>query len=118
MKLGNFDTPITILETRYKKDSEGFASPINVPIACVRACVEVKNTSEKWANNAMLQDVSALFRIRYIPNRVITTDMLIECHLGKFNIASIENIRGRNMYIEILAKKVVPNAKGNNEAAR
>lgn len=107
MALGRMDTPITIVENTFQKDSEGFKTPIAHPIACVRACVEVRNTSEKWSNNAMLQDVSALFRIRYIPNKNITTDMQIECYLGKFNITSVENIRGKNMYIEILAKKVV-----------
>ncbi len=116
MGLGSMNIPITILETKMVKDKDGFVSPADVPVASVRAYKEDKNTTEKWTNRAIFQQASALFRFRYIPRTVITTDMKIECADGKYNIMSVENIKGRNMYIEVLAKKeVVPNGAGNNE---
>jgi hypothetical protein len=119
MAIGNMDTPITIIEIRKVKDKDGFAKEQEIPVACVRSRKEDKNTSEKWSNRAMFQDASALFTIRYIPNLQITTDMKIECCTGRYDIKSIENVRGRNMYIQLLAKKeVAPNGKSNNETAR
>ncbi|MCI6360555.1 MAG: phage head closure protein [Eubacterium coprostanoligenes] len=118
MALGRMDTPITILTTSKVMDEQGFATTKTHPIACVRAYKEDKNTTEKWSNRAMFQDASSLFRIRYIPNKTITTNMQIECYDGTYDITSVENIRGKNMYIEILGKKVVaPNAKGIDETS-
>ena len=107
MALGRLDTPITFTIMQKVKDEEGFISVKPHPIACVRAYKEDKNTSEKWVNKALLEDVTTLFQIRYIPNIRITTDMQIECFDGTYDIKSVENIKGRNMYLQILAKKKV-----------
>lgn len=107
MALGRLDTPITFTLLSKEKDEEGFSNMVSHPIACVRAYKEDKNTTEKWANKALLEDVTTLFQIRYIPNIRITTDMQIECFDGTYDIKSVENIKGRNMYLQILAKKKV-----------
>ena len=107
MALGRLDTPITFTLLSKEKDEEGFSNMVSHPIACVRAYKEDKNTTEKWANKALLEDVTTLFQIRYLPNIKITTDMQIECFDGTYDIKSVENIKGRNMYLQILAKKKV-----------
>lgn len=119
MGLGALNTPITILETRIVKDKQGFGVPKEMPVACVRAYKEDKNATEKWANNAVFQQASALFRFRFIPRVAVTTDMKIECYSGRYDIISVENIKGKNMYIEVLAtKEVKPNGEGNDEIPR
>ena len=107
MALGRLDTPITFTLLSKEKDEEGFSNMVFHPIACVREYKEDKNTTEKWANKALLEDVTTIFQIRYLPNTKITTDMQIECFDGTYDIKSVENIKGRNMYLQILAKKKV-----------
>ena len=41
-----------------------------------------------------------------IPGIAITTDHIIVCDGGRYNITSVEDVKGRGMYIEVLAKKV------------
>ena len=116
MGIGAMNTPITILETQIVKDKDGFGVPKEMPVACIRAYKEDKNATEKWANNAMFQQTSALFRFRCIPHTTITTEMKIECYSGRYDRISVENIKGKNMYIEVLAtKEVKPNGKGYDE---
>ena len=63
--------------------------------------------TEKWQNKALLNEASAIFIFRYIPHLTLTTDMAIECNGIRYNILSIENIRGKNMYYEVATKKEV-----------
>ena len=79
-----------------------------VDLAKVRAYREGRHGSEKWANRATFSTATDLFRFRCIPHIEITTDMLILCDNRKFEITSVENVKGRNMYIEVLAKEVKP----------
>lgn len=114
MAIGDLRTPIIILEIKHGKDKEGFASTTEEPVACVRSYKEDKNTTEKWSNRALFQQASSLFKIRYIPHLNITTDMKIECYDGMYEILSVENVKGKNMYIEILARKeVMPDGKND-----
>ncbi len=62
----------------------------------------------KWANRAVFTQATDLFRFRYIPDVEIETGMIIVCNTGRFEIESIENIKNKNMYIEVLAKEVKP----------
>jgi hypothetical protein len=43
--------------------------------------------------------------------------MVIVCESGRFEITSVEDVKGRGMYIEVLAKEVKPSGKGYNENA-
>ena len=47
-----------------------------------------------------------MFRFRVIPDVTVTPDLYIDCQGERFKILSVENIRGRGMYLEILAEKV------------
>jgi head-tail adaptor len=83
-----------------------FAEKGDVILASVRAYKEDKHGSEKWANRAAFSQASALFRFRRIPNLEITTDLVLVCSDGRYNIISVEDVKGRGMYIEVLAEKV------------
>lgn len=103
------NTTIHIIGLTQEKDKDGFSTPRETVLACVRAYKENRNSTEKWANRAVLQDASALFRFRYLPGLALTTDMVIDCFDGRYNITSAENVKDRNMYWEVIARKeVVP----------
>lgn len=106
MSFGKINTFIEIISTVPTKDSEGFVNTGDTIIASIRAYKEDKNSSEKWANNATFLTASSLFRLRCIPGITITTANVIVCEDGRYNILSVENVRGRGMYIEVLAERV------------
>ena len=88
------------------KDSEGFATYGDTILANVRAYFEPKNSTEKWRNNAVFAEANALFRLRVIPGLVIDTTMDILCGSRRYNILSVEDVRGRGQYLEIIGKAV------------
>ncbi len=89
------------------KDSEGFATTSETVIASIRVYREGRHGSERWANLATFSEATDLFRFRAIPGVEVTTEHFIECDGERFDITSVENVKGRGMYTEILAKKVV-----------
>lgn len=107
MSFGKMNTFIDIVETRKVKDSEGFTSTEDVVLASVRAYREGRHGSERWANLAAFSEATDLFRFRVIPGLSLTTSMFLVCEDGRFDITSVEDVKGRGMYIEVLAKKVV-----------
>lgn len=48
-----------------------------------------------------------MFRFRVIPGVEITTKLFLLCDGCRYDITSVEDVKGRGMYVEILAKKVV-----------
>ena len=100
-------TPVSILSTETIKDSEGFATPKDTVLAEVRAYHEARHGSERWANRAAFTEASDLFRFRVIPGVEITTKLFLLCDGCRYDITSVEDVKGRGMYVEILAKKVV-----------
>lgn len=106
MGFGKMNTFVDIISVKPVKDSEGFAEKGDVILASVRAYKEDRHGSEKWANRAAFSQASALFRFRRIPNLEITTDLVLVCRDGRYNIISVEDVKGRGMYIEVLAEKV------------
>lgn len=118
MSIGKIKTPIDLVIVEKVKDKEGFTRDSLNSLAKVRAYREDKNASKRWTNRAIFPDATTLFRFRRIPKISITSEMLIICQNEYFEIISVENIKNRNMYIEVLAKKVViPNGESNNEDA-
>lgn len=101
------NTFIDIVESRSEKDDEGFASTVDVTVASVRAYREGRHGTEKWANLAAFSRATDLFRFRVIPGLTVTTEQFILCGGDRFNITSVEDVRGRGMYLEVLAEKVV-----------
>ena len=104
MSIGDLNTPIQILRLRFGRDRDGFQTVSDDIIACVRAKVEVRNATEKWSNRAVLREASAVFTFRRIPHIDIATDMVIVCGADRYNIVSVENVRGRNLYTQVVAR--------------
>lgn len=107
MSFGKINTQIDLIIIEREKDKEGFSKNSYNVLASVKAYREDKNASKRWANRALFTEATTLFRFRRIPKIKITNEMIILCLDEHYEILSTENIRNRNMYIEVLAKKVV-----------
>ena len=101
--------PIDIISTEPVKDAEGFVTTGDHIIASVKAYKEVRNTTAKWERiigNAAFSSVTVLFRFRKIPDLTVTTSHFLSDSEGRYNIVSAEDVRGRGMYVEVLAEKL------------
>ena len=107
MSFGKMYTPIYIITMEKDKDDEGFSNSQYKVLASVRAYREGRHGSQRWANLAAFSEATDLFRFRCIPNIDITTNHILLCDGDKYDIISVEDVKGRGMYIEVLAKKVV-----------
>jgi len=107
MSYGKMNTFIDIVEKVTTKDQEGFRTEIDNIIASVKAYREGRHGNEEWANRASFSEATDLFRFRRIPNVSITTAMVVVNKDGRFEITSVEDVKGRGMYIEVLAKEVI-----------
>jgi len=105
MSFGKMTEIYTLLSTTPIKDAEGFTTPGDTILATGKAYFEPRNSTEKWRNSAVFAEASALLRFRSIPGLTVDTTMIIECNGGRYNIISVENVRGKNMYYEVLAKR-------------
>jgi head-tail adaptor len=106
MSFGKMNTFIDIIERISVIDGEGFSVEADNIMASVRAYREGRHGNEKWANRATFSEATDLFRFRRIPGVTVTTLMLIVFNDGRFEIISVEDVKGRGMYIEVLAKEV------------
>ena len=102
------NTSISIAREVVTKDAEGFATKTNQVNASVFAYREGRHGSQKWVNRAAFSEATDLFRFRVIPGLTVTTANVIQCGDDHFEITSVEDVKGRGMYIEVLAKKVTP----------
>lgn len=107
MSFGKMNTFIDIVEKKKVLDDEGFSSIADIVVASVRAYREGRHGSEKWANRSTFSDATDLFRFRTIPGVKITTAMVLVCEDGRYEITSVEDVKGRGMYVEVLAKEIV-----------
>lgn len=57
---------------------------------------------------ASFSDATVLFKFRKIPDLEITTKMVIVCSSGRYNVISVENVKGKNMYVEVYSKEIKP----------
>lgn len=110
MSFGKMNTFIDIMEQRKVLDDDGFSSMQDIVVASVRAYREGRHGSERWANMAAFSETTDLFRFRSIPGLTVTTAMSLVCDGERFQITSVENVRGRGMYLEIMAKAVNPSS--------
>lgn len=108
MSYGKMNTFIDIIEKVTVKDHEGFKTEVDNIIASVKAYREGRHGNEKWANRATFSEATDLFRFRRIPNVTVTTLMVLVTKDGHFEITSVEDVKGRGMYLEVLAKEVKP----------
>lgn len=108
MSFGKMNTSIQITEKRVETDADGFKQEITVVLARVRAYREGRHGSERWANMASFSSATDLFRFRAVPGLTVTTAMSILCAGQTFGIVSVEDVKGRGMYVEVLAEEVKP----------
>lgn len=106
MSYGKMKEFIDIVKPIKSRDKAGFLGETLEVVARVRAYKEGRHASEKWANRATFSEATDLFRFRVIPSLTITNDMSIICNGSNYEITSIEDVKGKGMYIEVLAKKV------------
>lgn len=112
MSFGKMNQRIDILAPTSITDSEGFQSKELRLVVSVRAFREGRHGSSAWANRAAFTHASDLFRIRK-PATAIDETMLIRTSGGElFEIDSVEDVRGRGRYLEILASST--RAEGGN----
>jgi len=108
MAYGKMNTFIDIISTQPVKDSEGFVTKGDTVLASVRAYKENKHGSERWANMAAFSEATALFRFRKIPGVTVDTTLVITDADRRYNIVNADDVRGRGMYVEVLAEEVKP----------
>lgn len=108
MSIGRMNSTIQIVEKEHSTDQEGFGSLIEVTRANVRALKEGRHGSEKWANFSAFSEATVLFKCRVIPHLLVTPLMLIISDEKRYEIVSVENVKERGMYLEILCKEVKP----------
>ena len=101
MSYGKMNGFALIKQLYKQKDADGFTKD-----RCYR---EGRHGSARWANLSTFTQATDLFRIRVIPDVIVTPDLYLDYQGERFKIVSVENVRGRGMYLEILAEKVVSN---------
>ena len=106
MSYGKMNTFIDIIASTPVKDAEGFSSSVDTVLKRIRAYREDRHGTSKWANMAAFTSATALFRFRKPPNLEVTPSLYIACAGARYRILSVEDVRGRGMYIELLADKV------------
>lgn len=111
MSFGKMNTFIDIISTEPVKDDEGFVNTGDTVLASVRAYKEDRHGNEKWANRAAFSTATALFRFRKMPDLIVTISLYITCADGRFRILSVEDVKGRGMYVEALAEKIEPTVR-------
>ena len=111
MSIGRMNTWIDIHKRDVEIDAEGFSTPSKTWVATVPAYREGRHGSTKWANRASFTDATDLFCFRAVPYADITTGMVILCDAREFEITSVEDVKGRGMYIECLAREVKPSGQ-------
>ena len=107
MSFGKMNSFADIVISKRVKDSEGFSTTVDEVLASVRVYREGRHGSQRWANLAAFSEATDLFRFRCIPGIGITTDHIIVCDGDRFDVISVEDVKGRGMYTEVLAKKVM-----------
>ena len=108
MSYGRMNTLISIVREVLTKDAEGFTTKTDQVLTSVFAYREGRQGSQKWVNRAAFSEATDLFRFRVIPDLALTTAMIIFCGDDRFEITSVEDVKGRGMYLEVLARKLTP----------
>ena len=106
MSFGKMNARISIVLSSPVKDAEGFATKDDCVLASVRAYKEERHGSERWANMAAFSTANAIFRFRKIPDVAVDATMFITDVYGRYRIISVQDVRGRGMYIEAICEKL------------
>ena len=106
MSIGKMNAPISIAIETIAKDAEGFATKTDSILASLHAYREGRHGSQKWVNRATFSEATDLFCFRKIPGLTVTTEHVILCDGERYEVTSVENVKGGNMYLEVLAKRI------------
>ena len=106
MSFGKMNVRISIAIETVVKDAEGFASKTDSVLASLHAYREGRHGSQKWVNRAAFSEATDLFCFRKIPGLTVTTEHVILCDGERYEITSVEDVKGRGMYLEVLAKRI------------
>jgi len=106
MSFGKMNVQVSIVMESVTKDAEGFATKTNSILTSIHAYREGRHGSQKWVNRAAFSEATDLFRIRTIPGVTVTTEHVILCDGERYEITSVEDVKGRGMYLEILGKRI------------
>ncbi len=88
-------------------DKDGFATTQDQILASVRVYQEGRHGSTRWANLAAFSTATDLFRFRNIPGVEIKEGDFVVTNSGRYEITSVEDVKSRGLYTEVLAKEVV-----------
>jgi len=103
MGLGKMNAFIKIAKTHMERDADNAMRPVDEVQAEIRAYREFQRGTERWANLAAFSAATVMFRFRVIPGLVVTPDLCVLCGGTRYRIISAEDVRGRGMYVEVLA---------------
>ena len=106
MSFGKMNVRISIAIETVVKDAEGFASKTDSVLASLHAYREGRHGSQKWVNRTAFSEATDLFCFRTIPGLPVTTELVILCDGERYEITSVEDVKGRRMYLEVLAKRI------------
>ena len=106
MSFGKMNVQVSIVMESVTKDAEGFATKTNSILTSIHAYREGRHGSQKWVNRAAFSEATDLFRFRTIPGLTVTTEHVILCDDERYEITSVEDMKGRGMYLEALAKRI------------
>ena len=102
------NTFVDIIATKTKKDKEGFVTQTDTVIASIRAYREDRHANMKWANLAAFSSATVMFKFRKIPGFECVSSFIIQCSNERFKIISVEDVKGKGMYVVVLAEKIEP----------
>jgi hypothetical protein len=111
MSFGKMNIFIDIVQTDQTKDTDGFVISTDAVLASVRAYREDRHGNEMWANRAAWSSATSLFRFRKVPGVEVRPSLYILCSGERLRILSSEDVRGRGMYVEVLAERLEPSKK-------
>lgn len=111
MSFGKMNAFIEIIKVIPAQDGEGFSAPHDEVLANIRAYKEERHGNEKWANRAAFSSATALFCFRKIPDLDVNPSLVIICDGKRYEIHSVEDVRNRGMYIEVLAEEIQPTGR-------
>ena len=106
MSFGKMNVRISIAEETIVKDAEGFATKTDTILTSLHAYREGRHGSQKWVNLAAFSEATDLFCFRKIPGLTVTTEHVILCDGERYEITSVEDVKGRGMYLKVLAKRI------------
>ncbi len=106
MSFGKMNVWISIAIETVVKDAEGFSTKTDNILVSLHAYREGRHGSQKWVNRAAFSEATDLFCFRTTPGLIVTTEHMILCDGERYEITSVEDVKGRKMYLEVLAKKM------------